>query len=318
VGLEVGIRVLIPQFDPSGSLEFHYSEDQVPLGPPDTTARQYKNTGDFDVEVAFNGLGLRDRKDLREASARDFFVVGDSYSMGWGVEEEERYSNILDLEVPERVFNLSIPTDFIGYERLVGYALGQGAPVNRLIVGVCMENDLLDYEAMGDVPDRGAELSGVRWLKALLTSGSAIYLAATTHIHQNPGLREWAVERGLIVDNIAGMRRNRFSEVVIAASVARLAKLVAPYDASIIVIPSRGVWVGGNEPVEIEIHEAFVEGLSKAGLDVLDLRPLFEADGEPMAYHFANDGHWNATGHALAGNALARHLGEQRAKRSHR
>jgi hypothetical protein len=41
---------------------------------------------------------------------------------------------------------------------------------------------------------------------------------------------------------------------------------------------------------------------------MLDLRPLLEAGGAPLAYHFNNDGHWNARGHALAAEAIAKCL----------
>ena len=316
VALELGVRGFIPQFDPSGSLEFHIGDDHVPLGTPDQVGRQYKNTGDFDVEVVFNRYGLRDRKDLGLSHPGDLFVVGDSYSMGWGVEERERYSDVLDELVPERVYNLAIPADFLGYARLVGYAEKHGAPVKRLIVGVCMENDLVDYDALGDVPVRGAKPTGLRRIKALMTTNSGLYLALTTVVHQRPVLRETAVRAGLIVDNIAGMRRNQFSEAVLAMSVERLRHLDERYDATVLVIPSRGVWVGGNEETETRVHDRFVASLLEAKMEVVDLRPIFEATGDPMQFHFANDGHWNAKGHAVAAAALHERLTAHSASRS--
>jgi hypothetical protein len=40
-------------------------------------------------------------------------------------------------------------------------------------------------------------------------------------------------------------------------------------------------------------------------LNVLDMRNIFESDGGQLGYHFKNDGHWNASGHKLAGTSLA-------------
>ncbi len=314
VALELGLRWLAPRLDPSGSVAFHVTEDRVPLGEANATLRQFKNTGDYDVEIAFNRHGLRDRKDLAGANESDVFVVGDSYSMGWGVEEGERFSDVLDASLDERVFNISIPADLIGYGALVRYAESRGAPIRRLVVGLCMENDLLDYEALEKTPAHGRPKVGLGRWKAWLTGNSALYTALTTVIHQRPQLRAWAIRSGLLVDNIAGMRRNRFSQEILRMSAERLVRLIEAYDATVVVIPSRGLWVGGNEETEARIHEAFVSRLRAAGVDVLDLRTAFEASGDPLRFHFANDGHWNPQGHRLAASALSAHFAGRLAK----
>jgi hypothetical protein len=308
VALEFGLRWFAPHLDPSGTVRFHVTEDRVPLGLANATVRQFKNTGDYDVEVAFNHYGLRDRKDLADAGESDVFVVGDSYSMGWGVEENERFSDILDGLTAERVFNISIPTDLIGYGSLVRYAESRGAPIHRLVVGVCMENDLLDYDALERMPKQGRPQVGLGWAKAWLTENSALYMALTIVIHRQPALRAWAIRSGFLVDNIAGMRRNQFSEDILRMSADRLARLIENYDATVVVIPSRGLWVGGNEETENRIHEAFISHLRAAEIDVVNLRSAFEAAGNPMQFHFDNDGHWNPRGHQMVAGALAAHL----------
>ncbi len=44
-------------------------------------------------------------------------------------------------------FNIAIPDNIIGYQRLLRYAEGRGANARRLVVGICMENDLQDYSS---------------------------------------------------------------------------------------------------------------------------------------------------------------------------
>jgi hypothetical protein len=39
-------------------------------------------------------------------------------------------------------------------------------------------------------------------------------------------------------------------------------------------------------------------------MTVVDIRNQMEIGGNPLSYHFANDGHWNAVGHRLAAEAL--------------
>jgi hypothetical protein len=40
-------------------------------------------------------------------------------------------------------------------------------------------------------------------------------------------------------------------------------------------------------------------------MTVVDMRNRLEAGGNPLSYHFANDGHWNPAGHQLAAQALS-------------
>ena len=40
----------------------------------------------------------------------------------------------------------------------------------------------------------------------------------------------------------------------------------------------------------------------------IDLRTEFENAGNPLHFHFTNDGHWNESGHALAASVIAKHF----------
>lgn len=276
--------------------------------------RQFKNTGDFDVEVEFNRYGFRDRKDIAGSTFNDFFVVGDSFSFGWGVKEEERFSDLLQEKLKARVYNISSTTDFFGYGKLVQHAISHGAKIRKLVVGVCMENDLLDYEDLetqmkaarngGDVKTStfGGNLQAV---KLYLSMKSAAYTALTFLIHQTAPLKRVAVHAGLIVDNIAGIRKNAYSETVLASSARKLVEITRPFDSTVLIIPSRGLWIGSNIATETLVHDKFVAGLRNTGLKVVDLKSVFEETGDPLQFHFKNDGHWNRQGHAKAAEVLA-------------
>jgi hypothetical protein len=143
--LEFLIRIILPVYDPSGMLEFYQNQDGVPLARENSISRQWRNTGDYNVAVRINQYGFRDSKDLSLSTVNDIFVVGDSFSFGYGVEEDERYSNLLETKLNTPIYNISIPTDFDGYEKLIAYAQKNGATINHLIIGVTMENDLANY-----------------------------------------------------------------------------------------------------------------------------------------------------------------------------
>ena len=308
IGLAEGLtRLLLPVFDPSGRFEFTHPVGSLLLGSPDTEARQIKNTGDYDVAVRINSHGLRDANDVATAGSDDILVVGDSFTWGWGVEAPERFSDRLQVITGRRTFNLSTPTDIDGYAALLAHARSLGSRAGRVVIAVCMENDLHLY---GSAPPDGPPPRSDSALKEWLASHSALYLLAVTTVQQTPWLRDIAVRAGLIVPNLEGIAKNEYDPAVIDASANRLEEIAEHYRTLVVLIPSRGLWVGDarSRAVEERVHTAFVVALQRRGIDVLDLQPVLEAQGAPLAYHFANDGHWNVRGHALAAHAISQHL----------
>lgn len=308
IGLAEGLtRLLRPAFDPSGRFEFTHPVESLLLGQPGTVARQIKNTGDYDVAVRINSHGLRDANDLATAGSDDILVVGDSFAWGWGVEAPDRFSDQLQILTGRRTFNLSTPTDIDGYAALLAYAKSLGSRAGRVVITICMENDLHLYG--GSLPDESPPARG-DGLKGWLASHSALYLLAVTTVQQTPWLRDMAVRAGLIVPNLEGIAKNDYAPAVIESSANRVQKIAEQYRTLVVLIPSRALWVGnaGTRAVEDRVHTAFIVALQRRGIDVLDLQPVLEAQGAPLAYHFANDGHWNVRGHALAAHAISQHL----------
>ncbi len=311
-GLEFGSRVLFPSYDPSGQVTFIDGQGNRPnLGAANTRLRQRNNSGDYDVFIEFNRHGLRDHQDIETGTAADYYVVGDSFSFGWGVKESERYSNVLAQTIGSKVFNIATPGDFNNYEKLLGLAQTAGADVQNVIVGVCMENDLRDYGLDPSAPRTERPMTAIfdlTTVKKFLASRSTLYNVLSSAVHASSTIRNAAIQAGLIVDVADSVGTRAYDAKVIASSVARLSELVANFKATLLIIPSRGLWSGASQRQEKEIHEAFVGQLVARGLDVVDLRGAFEASNQPMRYHFKNDGHWNAEGHRLAAAELAAHL----------
>ena len=309
--LEWAVRRLFPYFRPSAQIPFHLVAKGMALGPAGQTVRIATPKGDYNLFIRFNEDGFRDGKNLREATAADWFALGDSYTMGWGVEEEERFSNRLEQAfktngVPARVFNIAIPDNIIGYGRLLHYAESRGAKVRQLIVGICMENDLCDYrDGQGawdqvDLPASSKKEGLRRWFK----THSALYIAASFGLQKIPLTRNLLHRVGIArsIDELTG--HNEWNETVLKTSRDELVKLVAGRQAIVLIIPSRNLWQGDYIATERRVHEAFVRMSREAGLNVLDLKPLLEAEGDPLSCYFKTDPHWNARGHAVAGRAL--------------
>jgi hypothetical protein len=314
--LEILVRISFPIYDPSGHVQFERLSDGTPIGPRDAVFRQIKNTGDYDVEVRFNDLGLRDDKPLANANKRAnaLFVVGDSMAFGWGIDAEKRFSDRLQDILDRPVFNIAAGgADLDGYRTLVQYAEANGAVVENLIISVTMENDLHDYHRR---PSREAAIKPQRVslppldlsrLKSYLTGNSGLYVLATHAVHQTTWLQCIAAQLGLIRPNLEGIGNEKVSDEALASSVLRLRELAAGRNAVTLVIPSRRLWVGetARRNQASRGHAAFVDGLRTSGMKFVDMRARLESGGRPLSYHFANDGHWNAAAHQLASEALS-------------
>jgi SGNH hydrolase-like domain, acetyltransferase AlgX len=144
-------------------------------------------------------------------------------------------------------------------------------------------------------------------LKAYLNQHSALYAMFTRAAHRTTALRSVAVQLGLITPNLEGIGDENISRKELTSSLLRLRQIVAGRDVVVLVIPSRRLWVGASSrrANAARVHSTFVDGLREYGMTVVDIRNRMEAGGNPLSYHFANDGHWNATGHRLAAEALS-------------
>lgn len=319
--LEGLVRIMFPVYNPSGMVAFYHNETGVLIGKKNSVTHQWMKAGDFNVEIRINQYGFRDTKDLQRSTASDFFVVGDSFSFGHGVAEAKRYSNLLEAWLGIPVYNISIPTDFDGYEKLIKYAQANGATIKNLIIGVCMENDLENYAIAssadpGKTVQRETEASSYYnkinmgtffRVKVFLGKTFAIYNVVISLFHQNPMLKALAGKFGIMDRYPDGINRTVYSEEILKKSSARLRQLQSNCQIptiTLVIIPSRALWIGEHRAIELKVHQDFVRLLRNQGFNVIDLRPAFEEGGEPLQYHFENDGHWNEKGHLKAAEII--------------
>lgn len=295
LGLAEGfVRLFFPTFAPSSQVEFSYSAGPLLLAQPETQTRQISEAGDYDVAVRINSHGLRDVNDVATAGADDIVVVGDAFAWGWGVEAQDRFSDQLQVLSGRRTFNLATPTDIEGYAALLAYAKQLGSRAGRVVVIVDMEKDLQAAGRAMPSPASGSPLG------AWLTRHSALYLLASRAFEGAFSPR--AGPSGL------GVTPNEYDPANIDRAANELEKIAEQYRMTVVLIPSRALWMGDDRSVEERVNTAFTVALQRRGIDVLDLQPVLEAQGSPLSYYFANDGHWTAGGHALVAHAISQHL----------
>ena len=107
---ELAMRWVYPRFDPRGRVTFKEIEKGLIIAEPNFLGRQWRTSGEFDVGIEINKYGFRDKRDLKESTSKDIFILGDSFGFGHGVEEVDRFGNILDEMIGEEIniYNLSL------------------------------------------------------------------------------------------------------------------------------------------------------------------------------------------------------------------
>jgi len=309
VMLEVGVRVLLPRFSPDQDIAFHFDATRdIYTGPANQVMRQRKNTGDYDVEVRFNRHGLRDDKDLSSAGEGDWIVVGDSFSFGWGVAQSNRFSNLIETDLGHSIYNVAIPGDVDHYGKLLDYAEREGADTSRVILGLCVENDILDYDRKHRSPAEVIKTPMLVGLKRRLGRRFATYRALTEVAHSMPWARDLAVSAGAMQPaNVAG--HEPLDDHAIQSTVARLSTLAASRRLIVLMIPSRQVFHSPYRTEGREQHAKIVESLRNAGVRVVDPLAEFDRAKNPLQnFYFAYDGHWNSKGHRVASNLVVEEI----------
>jgi len=310
--LEILIRILLPVYNPSGTFYF-LSDKDMPLAPKLFKGKQWEKTGDFKVDIEINKYGFREKKDIFKSTTNEIFIVGDSFGFGYGVEENERFSNLLESMLTTSIFNICIPTDIDGYDKLIKYAKKNHATIQNLIMPICMENDLKFY---GRIITKTNTIS-FSWRKLLfhnlkkkLKLKSAAYNAFRTIVHQNIFLKNQLIKIGIIHEiNRIPVVPN--SDLLILKSVNRIKKVIKSNQIKkvlIVLIPSRNLWTGKNKKSQDQLHNKFFNNLIKDNISVIDLRYAFEKCNNPLGYHFKHDGHWNKNGHLLAANEIFKYI----------
>jgi hypothetical protein len=304
---EFALRKFLPIYDPSGMIRYT-NENGVPLiKKKNFKLRQWKNTGDYDVTIISNKYGLRNSKDFNKVSKNAFYVVGDSHTFGHGVEENERYSNLLEekFQIGEFV-NIAIPSGVSGYHQLLKYAEKNGAVINNIILGLTLENDIGIIESEKKTTEKNekkiiTKINYFSVLKGFLTENSSLYNLFTSVVHQNENLKKIALKLTLI--NEAHGKINSFStEEEIKSTVDYIKKIqleFKPKNFYVLLLPSRGLWFSKDYKKYFEEHNNTKKQLINYNINVIDPLPEFMKSNNPKKYHFKYDGHFNKLGHLL-------------------
>jgi len=298
--LEALLSKYLPYFNPAFAVSCFRNDEGVPLlWPRPSEQRQSNAFGEYDVAVSINKYGLRDKKEINSSNINDIFVVGDSFTFGHGVEEDERFSNILESISGIQVYNLGIPgTDLADYVRIVDYAKKNGALIHNLIIAVFMGKDRGIKEYSND--QRLSRPTLIRKIKDFLNAKCTTYK-----------LLSYLYNNHVVINKLSKHKDIDISSEMIHGSAMKLQELSNGYNTLILIIPSVGLWMGDRRDIELRKHISFVNLLRNMKMNVIELRDAF-GQKDPLMYYFKKDGHFNKQGHAIAGNILGKYIKDKR------
>lgn len=328
VGLAEGAaRIMFPRWAEFDSSRFITSTKvsgwpDVPVGRAGFDGWFSQNNGDFRSYMRINEAGLRNNEPLTAADGR-LWEVGDSFTFGWGVANEESFGAVAAQKLGLPWYSVASPgTDVCGYRTLLA-RMPKDAKPKAVVLGLTIENDLMEYDcatraaqsAAPPVPEKARfHLPPLIYFKHGLTSISALYNFVAVSVKQVSSLESLLVELHLIAPPGVDQRQfvNDRIEAVLDSTtdeIGRLKEELPPGTPFVVlIIPGRRDLMAGDSYYR-SLREGMVSRLTAKEIAVADPYPLFEPEGAARI-HFTHDGHWSALGHRLAGEAVAKRLSE--------
>lgn len=117
---------------------------------------------EYSTAYVVNSLGVRD--DERSLAQPDIVVVGDSYAMGWGVQQDESFPEVVERRTGRRVLNTAVSSYGTVREMLMLDRVDLRA-ATTLIVQYC-SNDFTENEEFERNGNRHVPSSREAWLRA--------------------------------------------------------------------------------------------------------------------------------------------------------
>jgi hypothetical protein len=293
---------------------------------PNATARQ--ESGCFSVALRSNSAGARDRERGRDGEGR-ILMLGDSFLEGWGVEEDQRVSNLLEQRLGREVLNFGAATHGPLQYQLVYEQLASGFAHDHVVVLLLADNDFTDND-MEFWKSKTA--SGNRYRPYYEADGSGGYRIVYPQARARPDAAEAPREVGVVEGIGRAIRRNswalRTGEYVgelmsgrlsyagyfdytdrqldaVEWSLRRIRAQAGNRKMTVVLIPRLNDFTRtaakGTSPLIARL-EAF--GVSN-NMRVVDLLPPLRAAAPDLAALFlACDGHWSLAGNKAVADAL--------------
>jgi len=275
-------------------------------------------TPQFRTFVRINQKGLRDREHLyeRENDTERILVLGDSFAWGYGVEESERFSQLLEKSLDAEVINAGVS----------GYSTDQELLWYRN-EGTKYETDLVILVLAGnDVGDNDRELvSTIYYKPKFVLEGGQLVLTGypvpktsprgrfVYSLSQRSALAYFLVQRYFDLLSLysklkansdhasspgSGINAEKESFKLTMALLDEIRNIAESRKAKFMIVATDRWWDSPSR----ETYKDFISTLRAEGFLVLDVESMPGFDPEVML--IPNDGHWNQVGHKFVAEKI--------------
>lgn len=282
-------------------------------------------TPQFRTAVKINEKGLRDGPHSyeRQDDRKRILVLGDSFAWGYGVEESERFSQLLEKSLNVEVINAGVS----------GYSTDQELLWYRN-EGIKYDTDLVILEVAGnDVGDNDQQLVSTVYYKPrfVLEDGQLVlkgYPVPKTSpqgkliysLSQRSALAYFLVQRYFDVVSVyrkakvnsdhagslvAGPSAKTEPFKLTVALINEMRKLAESRNAKFIIVATDRWWNSSSSAT----YADFIDTLRAEGFLVLDVESMPGFHSEEML--IPEDGHWNQSGHAFVAKKIEALIEEQ-------
>jgi len=306
------------------------------------TARHEKDC--FSVSLRSNAHGARDQS--RELApgpepVPGVVVLGDSFTEGFGVEAEERFTDRLEGKLGIPMMNFGVSLDFGPLQQEILYdRLAANFPHDQVLIMFLPDNDLTDNDAefwLAHRPDHYSRRyrpyyrlvpgGGYAAFYPVVPDGDGAAVIRTQVDDENTTamfggldqLTAWfnrhlwtyraaghvaAVLRGdFSVSRYRDVSRTQLDPVL--WSFKRIKERAGGRDVVVVVIPRLNDFLLGKPGEESPLIAALTDFGRRNGIRVIDLMPAMRTAEPQLANLFLTcDGHWSARGHEVATKIL--------------
>lgn len=332
------IPARVPSYSLHGSRSTFWGDVSPEFGAwhaPNASYRHQKAC--FDVTYRSNSYGARDAERPLQSEAPRIAVLGDSFMEGYGVEERERLSNVLEQRLGVPCLNFGTSGNAGSTHAYALYrSLAHRFEHDVVLCAILPENDFDD-----DLPQDGRYLPywaaagadyELRFPIPCVTASSWAHVDAAAGFDLGATLRDFTYTQNVVdllysaykhqrmrdrIEGDAGAAASRFHRFSVAEferlrhSYEHIAQLAAPRQLVLFTIPRPVDFAAyqetGRSPLD-DALQAWAATMPNVTFVPLVADMLRASEGDPARWFLRCDAHWGAAGHSAAAGVLERHL----------